>query len=52
VPLFSPQWPGAALLQPGDRVSFEPVDAAAFAEIEKRWRDDPSPPLEYQVAAP
>lgn len=51
VPLFSPQWPGAALLQPGDRVSFEAIDAAAYAGIERRWRDDTAFPLEYQVAA-
>lgn len=31
VPLFSPHWPGAALLAPGDRVRFRAVDADEFA---------------------
>ena len=51
VPLFSPYWPGAALLQPGDRVSFFPVDAGEFAALERRWREDAAPPLEYRVSA-
>ena len=50
VPLFSTRWPGAALLQPGDRVGFEPVDAAEFAALARRWREDPSLPVEYQVS--
>ena len=51
VPLFSPDWPGAALLAPGDRVAFTPVDAEAFALIERRWLTDRAQPLDYLVAS-
>lgn len=51
VPLFSPAWPGAALLQPGDRVSFRAIDAAEFAALEQRWRHDTALPLDYLVAS-
>ncbi len=50
VPLFSPRWPGAALLQPGDRVAFSPVDAGEFAALARRWREDPELPIEYRVS--
>lgn len=51
VPLFSPAWPGAALLRPGDRVSFRAIDAAEFAALEQRWRHDAALPLDYLVVA-
>lgn len=34
VPLFSPLWPQAALLLPGDRVRFRAVDLAEYRQIE------------------
>ncbi len=51
VPLFSPMWPGAALLRPGDRVSFRAIGADEFAALEQRWQRDTALPLEYQVAS-
>lgn len=33
LPLFSPVWPQAALLLPGDRVSWRPIDAAEYRAL-------------------
>lgn len=49
VPLFSPAWPGAALLRPGDRVGFRAIDVTEFAALERHWQADPSMPAAYLV---
>lgn len=49
VPLFSPEWPGAALFLPGDRVSFHSVDKAEFERLEQHWQQDRRLPDEYLV---
>jgi len=47
VPLFSPAWPQAALLQPGDRVGFRAVDEAEYRSLQvdlAAARASPQPP--------
>lgn len=50
VPLFSPDWRMPALLSPGDRVGFYPVDLAEYRALEKRLASHAAcrmPPLEF-----
>lgn len=49
VPLFSPEWPGAALLLPGDRVGFQAVDRLEFERLERHWQQYRHLPDEYLV---
>lgn len=49
VPLFSPEWPGAALFLPGDRVGFQAVDRPEFERLERHWQQDCRLPDEYLV---
>jgi conserved hypothetical protein TIGR00370 len=54
VPLFSPAWAQAALLQPGDRVSFRAVDAAEYRSLLDELaasRASPTPPDAFLVDA-
>lgn len=50
VPLFSPEWPGAALFLPGDRVRFYAVDRPEFERLERHWQQDRRLPAEYLVS--
>ena len=47
VPLFSPEWPGAALFLPGDRVGFQAVDRLEFERLERHWQQYRHLPDEY-----
>lgn len=49
VPLFSPEWPGAALLRPGDRVAFSAIPPEEFAAMDAHWRSDRRMPLDCLV---
>ena len=49
VPLFSPEWPGAALFLPGDRVGFQAVDRLEFERLERHWQQYRHLPDEYLV---
>lgn len=49
VPLFSAEWPAAALLLPGDRVGFQAVDRLEFERLERHWQQDRRLPDEYLV---
>ena len=49
VPLFSAEWPAAALLLPGDRVGFQAVDRLEFERLERHWQQYRHLPDEYLV---
>jgi inhibitor of KinA len=54
LPLFSPSWPQAALLQPGDRVRLRAIDAGEFAALQAAapaMRAAAQPPLAFLAAA-
>lgn len=54
LPLFSAAWPQAALLLPGDRVSFRAVDEAEYGALlaeQEAMRKSPLPPISFLVGS-